>query len=454
MFEFFLTFFTRIDSIFWGCIAFVLIMVLGCYFTVRTRFFQVRALPCIGKTFWHFLHKPSQTSEGIHPLRALFASVGGMIGIGNVVGIVTAVQFGGPGALIWVWVAALFGSVIKYCEIYLGLKYRVANGRGGYDGGPMFFLKHAFKNRWVPIFVSILLCIYGVEIYQFTVLTDSIVQNWDFNRYAVIFGLLILILYAGHGGVKRIGKICGWTMPFFMAAYILLSLWILLQGIADLPGVLLMVFKSAFTGHAAIGGFAGSTMILALQHGISRAAYSADIGIGYDSIIHSESSTVYPERQARLAVLGVCMDNFICTLSILVVLITGVWKAEIPIDASLLVQTALSQYFPFMPVFMPFFIFVLGYTTVIAYFCVGLKCARFLSPKHGVKIYFFYAAFSLFAFSFLSQTQALLMMSLSGALLLITNLMGIFCLRKEVVFDLAFDETEKPTAVPALGTLK
>ena len=121
-----------------------------------------------------------------------FASVGGMIGIGNVVGIVTAVQIGGPGALLWVWVAALAGTIIKYSEIFLGLKHRVKNDRGGYDGGPMYFLRRAFNNQWIPIFVSILLCIYGVEIYQFAVVTDSLTVNFDLNRYAVMGVLLLL----------------------------------------------------------------------------------------------------------------------------------------------------------------------------------------------------------------------------------------------------------------------
>lgn len=446
-------FLTALDSFFWGYIAFVLIIVLGCILSLKASFFQIRAFPSIVRTFFFFLRKTSNKEEGLvnsrgmHPLKAFFASVGGMIGIGNIVGIVTAIQIGGPGALFWVWVAGIVGGIIKYSEIYLGLKTRVRNDRGGYDGGPMYFLKVAFKNRFVPLFISVLLCIYGVEIYQFAVITDSLSTNFDLNRYAVMITLLLLILYATAGGVARVGKICSFIMPFFMLLYLSMSSWIILQEIALLPEILKNVFISAFTGHAAIGGFAGSSALLAIQHGISRAAYSADIGIGYDSIIQSESNTVYPEQQAKLAILGVCIDNLVCTMSILVVLVSGIWT-NVAIDASQLVQTALGQYFPYMDVFMPLFLFIVGYTTMIAYFCIGIKCASFLSPQHGKKAYFIYGVIALIFFSFFDQTEALLVMSLAGAMLLITNLLGIFILRHEIVFDNAAEKE-----IPLEGTL-
>ena len=422
------------DSVFWSYVAFVLIIFLGCYLTFATRFFQIRAFPSIVSTFTHYLFNRTVNERGVHPLKAFFASVGGMIGIGNIVGIVTAVQFGGPGALVWVWVAMVFGTIIKYSEIYLGIKHRVPNLQAGFDGGPIYFLKHAFKSPWIPSFVGLLLCIYGVEIYQFTVITESVASNWDINKFVVIPLLLASILYASIGGVSRIGKICGIVMPVFLVLYLSMGTWVIFQEAAALPEILALVWKSAFTGHAAVGGFAGSSVFLAIQHGISRAAYSADLGIGYDSIIQSESNTVHPERQARLAILGICIDNVICTMSILLVLLTGVWKLDVPIPGSHLVQTALSYHFPYMHIFMPTFFFILGYTTVIAYFCVGIKCARFLHPRYGVPIYLSYAVLAWVFFTFFDQSHALLVMSLAGALLLIINLLGIFRLRHHIEF--------------------
>lgn len=434
--------FQEIDTFFWGYVGFSLIMILGIYLSIRTRFFQISAFPSIFKTFFHFLFQKERESGGIHPLRAFFASVGGMIGIGSVVGIVTAIQIGGPGALFWVWVAALFGSLIKYSEVFLGLKHRVARPNGGYDGGPMYFLSKAFKTKAIPAVVALILCLYGIEIYQFSVITSTIETNWGINHYLAVFGLLALVLYATLGGIKRVSKICSSLMPFFMLIYVLMSFWVILNNLDAIPAVLLTVLKSAFSGHAAVGGFVGSSALLAIQHGMARLSYSADLGIGYDSIIHSESSTTNPEKQARLAVLGVFLDCMMCSLSMLLVLLTGVWMADDPIPASELVQTALSGYFPFMNIFMPCFLLILGYTTIIAYACIGMKCAKFLHPRRGTRIYLAYGVSAWLLSSFFNQSTALLIMSLAQAVLLMINLSGLFRLRKEVVFS-------KEAAVPS-----
>ncbi|MBS0626883.1 MAG: amino acid carrier protein, partial [Verrucomicrobia bacterium] len=415
---------TAIESFFWSNIAFTLIMSIGIYFTFRVKFFQIRSLPKFFRIFYDFLKPSTSKIAGVHPIKIFFTSMGGMIGIGNIVGIVTALQIGGPGALFWVWMAALFGSIIKYAEIFLGLKYRVPNDRGGYDGGPIYFLKAAFKISWVPSIAAFLLCIYGIEVYQFNVLTHCLSSSLSLDKWLIAPLLLTLVLFAGIGGIKRIAKICSLVIPAFVFIYIAMSFWIIIQEHHLLPGILTTVIKSAFHGHAAVGGFAGSGILLAIQHGISRAAYSSDLGIGYDSIIQSESSTVHPQKQASLAIIGVFVDNFICTLSILIVLLTGLWTSTPLIPISDLVKTSLSLYFPYMQIFMPTFLFMTGYTTIIAYFCVGFKCARFISPRWGEKVYTVYACSAFILFSFFDPSIALLVMSLSGAFLLITNLSG------------------------------
>lgn len=430
------------DALFWGYIGFTLIMVLGCFFTIKTRFFQLRTFPQTVGIFFGEIFRKSGGDRGIHPIRAFFASVGGMLGVGNIVGIVTAIQLGGPGALFWVWVAGFAGTLIKYSEIYLGLKYRVKNDQQGYDGGPMFFLKKAFGVNWVSSVVCVLLCIYGAEVYQFNVVVDTVAFSTGFDRIAIAVCLLGLIFYAAIGGVKRVATICGWVMPFFIFVYIGMAFWIIGSHFSDLPGVLAMVFKSAFTGQAAVGGFAGSTVMLAIQNGMAGACYAADIGIGYDSTIQSESNVVQPERQARMAIFGVCLDNFICSLSILLVLVTGLWQMPISSGSAPLVQIALSQHFPMMDIIMPFFIFILGYTTLIAYLIVGIKCSRHLHVKKGPAIYIGYSLGVMSFFAFFDQTLALLVMRIAGALLLIINLSGIWCLRHEIFFE----ETKVPQA--------
>lgn len=441
------------DDIFWGYIAFGFILFLGLFLTIKNRFVQLRDLPQITRTFIDFVNSEEEGRRGVHPLKAFFASVGGMIGVGNVCGVVTAVQLGGPGALFWLWIAGVIGSVVKYSEIYLGLKYRVPNAKGGYDGGPMYFLKAAFKTRALPTLVALFLCIYGVEIYQFSVVSDSLSQNWGLNRPLVILGLLGLILFASLGGVNRIGRFCSILMPFFLVTYLLMGLWILFCERLSLPYIFATVFSSAFTGHAAMGGFVGSSMVMAIQHGIARASYSADLGIGYDSIIQSESSATHPERQARLSILGVFIDNIICTFSILIVLVTGLWQTHPQLESSQVVQEALSRYFPGMDIFMPIFISIVGFTTTIAYFTVGIKCAGFLNARFGPKIYIAYGVLAFVIMAFFDQKNALLVMSLSGAMLLFINLLGIFRLRREISFvNLhAQQEVKAPNEESAVG---
>jgi AGCS family alanine or glycine:cation symporter len=450
--ESFFQFLSSIDSFFWGYVAFVLIIVLGSYLTIKNSFFQIRQIPAIIHYFIGLIGKSTKGERGVHPLKTFFASVGGMVGVGNIAGVVTAIQLGGPGALFWVWVTGTIGAIVKYSEIYLGVKYRVENSQSGYDGGPMYFLRAAFKSPFLPGFVAFLLCIYGVEIYQFSVITESVSTNWHINRYLVTLIFLGLVLYASLGGVKRVGQICSWVMPFFILIFMGMGLWILVQEAAILPGIFKMVITSAFTGHAAVGGFAGATAMLAIQYGIARAAYSADIGIGYDSIIQSESSNKYPQKQARLAILGVFIDNVISTLSILIVLVSGIWMAETQIPGSHLVQTALSGYFPHMDLFMPVCLTIVGFTTIIAYFCVGLKCATYLFPQKGFKLYTIYGALSLSLSAFISQTQTLLVMSIAGALLLIINLLGIFKLRREISFVVIEEELPLKKKVRDIST--
>lgn len=422
------------DSL-WGYIALPMIMILGTIFSIKSRFVQIRRFPSVLMTFLKFLGKKNQNDEGTHPLKAFFACIGGCMGIGNVVAICTAVQIGGPGALFWIWMTAIAGSILKYAEVYLGVCYRIPNEKGGYNGGPMYFLKRIFKWRMIPQFAAILLCIYGVEIYQFSVITNTITNNFEINKLLVVVLLLGLVIGASHGGVSRVGKISSALIPLFLIFYLSMGGWVLIQNITEIPKILSLIFYSAFTGHAALGAFAGSGLLLTISQGLRRGCYAGDVGVGYASVIHSETKETCPKKQASLAIFDIFVDSFmICTMSIMLILVTDVWKE--PLEASLLVQTALSHYFPLMEFFMPLFLFLLGYTTIIAYFCTGIKCAEYLAPKYGKWIFYLYAASALFLFSFLDTSQALSMMSITGALLLIINLYAIYQLRNEISFDI------------------
>lgn len=440
----FLSFLTTFDDFIWSYIAFVLILLLGVLFTCKSKFAQFTQLPAFFKLFYHFSKEASSKKEnqkkGVHPLKVFFASAGGNIGIGNVVGIVTAASVGGPGALFWVWIAGILGSIVKYSEVYLGIKFRQSDANNMYHGGPMFFLDKAYRTRIVSVIVAVLLCIYGVEIYQFSIIANTLASCWDVPKLMAIASLLFLVMYAVQGGLQRIGKICSLVLPFFMLVYCGMAFYILIQEIHTLPALFSSIFRSAFTGHGAIGGFAGCTVASTIRQGLSRAAYSGDIGIGFDSIIQSETSATNPQTQAQLSIVGVIVDNLVCTLSLLIVLASGVWHRA-GLEGSEIVEQALFFYFPYIRVFLPAFLFATGYTTIISYFLVGKKCANFICGNKGSKFYTVYGIIALPAFCFLPQDTALLVMSVSGALLLCLNLLGVFLMRKELIFPKKEAET-------------
>lgn len=431
-----------IENFLWGYFGFPMIILVGLYLTYQSGFLQLRKFPTVVRTFFSFfITKDKCKKEGVPPLKAFFACVGGCVGVGNIVGICTAVQVGGPGALLWVWVTAIIGSMLKYAEVYLGLRYRVMNSKGQYSGGPMYFLRRVFKTPFIPNVVCLLLCIYGVEVYQFSVIVGSLSTNLQINSYLAVFGLLGLVIFAGSGGVRRVGSISSVIIPFFVILYVGMGLWVFLNHLSDIPSVLAGVFQSAFTGHAALGGFIGSTLLMTISQGIRRGCYTGDLGVGYASVIHSESSVRIPEKQASLVIFDIFVDTFlICTTSIMLILLTDIWHQ--PMEGGMLVQTALAQYFPGMHFFMPCFLFLLGYSTINAYFCVGLKCAEHLSPRYGRGLFYAYAVISLTIFSFFDSTQAQSLMAIVGALLLVINCYGIFRLRNEISYDFDFEKEE------------
>lgn len=424
-----------IESFYWNYIGFTIVIAVGIYFTIRSGFYQFKVLAHPIRTI-KAVQKSSEGGDGISPFRVYFASVGGMVGLGNIVGVVTAVMLGGPGALFWLWIASFSGMLIKYAEIYLGMKFRIDDGREGHHGGPMIYLQKAFKNRIlsriIPVIYCSLLAIYGVEIYQFVVVADILTDTTHLPRFLVIGSILAVTLYGGFGGIKRLANIATTLMPPFIIGYIALCMYVIFSHAFELPALLLDVCISAFTGHAAVGGFVGGTMMMAIQLGTARAVYSGDLGIGYDSIIQSESKARDPGTQACLSIFGVATDALVCTMSILVVLTTGIWKTDI--EACHAVSHGLSLFFPHTGIFMAILIFIAGYTTLIAYLAVGEKAMTWLFPKWGSRVYFVYAAVAFVAFSFLDQCNVMTVMMLSGGLLMLTNLLGIWQLRHEVSF--------------------
>lgn len=420
------------ENFIWEYLGVPAVVILGITLTIQSRGFQLRNLPTVLKRFFSYFFMKTE-GKGVHPIKAFFACVGGCVGVGNIVGICTAIQIGGPGALFWIWITAIIGMVVKYAEVYLGVKYRKDHGDGTYSGGPMFFLKRATAQSWIPVTVCLLLCIYGVEVYQFRVITESLSENFHLHPGFVSAALIVCVIFAGSGGVARVGHIASYLIPVFVFLFLGMGFWVLAHHLHQIPIVLSQVFSQAFTGNSAVGGAFGSAIMITVSQGVRRGCYTGDLGVGYASVIHSESEVESAEKQASLVIVDVFLDTFvICTMSVMMILTTGIWQQ--PMEAGMLIQTVLRDYFPGMDYFMPLFLFLLGYSTISAYFVVGLKCAEHVSKKWGVLMFNVYAVLALVLSVFFDTSQAQSVMAIAGGLLLLINSWGIWTLRKEISY--------------------
>ncbi len=422
------------QEFYWNYVGWLLICFTGIYLTIKSRGLQFRAIYNFRKNI-KAIFADGKGKEGIHPLKLYFASVGGMVGIGNIVGISVALMIGGPGSIFWTIIASIFGTLLKYSEIYLGVKHRVRNKYGGFDGGPMYYLQDAFKSKYTAYLFAIFLCIYGVETPSFVVLVDRIESSFAIDRHLVVFSLLIAVIYSAFGGISRIANICSVIMPVFMISYVIMAIYVIIQNSGYLLEFLGLVLKSAFTGQAGLGGFVGSSMIMAMHYGMSKAVYSGDICIGYDSIVQSETRVTNPEKQATFAIYSLFTDTFICVITNLMLGITGAWYKLQGMRPSDIVSMTFSNYFPYSDIFVTLLLFFAGFTTVIGFLAVGIKCSQFISPKYGRIIYLIYAPLSFIFFSSFSQDKLFIIMDFVSGILVLLSIVGILKLRKEIKFN-------------------
>ncbi|MDX1916727.1 MAG: amino acid carrier protein [Rickettsiaceae bacterium] len=431
-----------IDNLFGSYIGFTAICTCGIYLTILSRGKQFVVLFNIRSVIRDLMHESrDSTQAGIHPIKLLFASVGGMIGIGNIVGVGFAVMVGGPGSILWMWVASFSGMLIKYSEIYLGIKYRVkSKDNKTYNGGPMYYMQKVFKTSFFAYLSAFLICIYGVEIVQFVVLVNRFESSFHIDRNILVYSLLLLSLYASSGGVSRIASICTYFMPVFLLIYSFACLFIIFSNYQDLPKVIVEIFHGAFTGHAAYGGFVGSAMINTAYLGSSKAVYSGDIGVGYDSVMQSETRVASPIKQARLSIIALFMDTCICTLSCLTIAVSGAWYKSNHLEPSDIMSKIFGEYFSYSEYFLTLVYFFSGFTTVIAYFTVGLKSAKFLHEQYGQIIYYLFGSSCFILFSYFSEEKAMIIMSITSLMLLTINIFTILKVRKEIKF---YEENDK-----------
>ena len=373
-------------------------------------------------------------NTSIHPIKLYFASIGGMIGLGNIVAVTSTLTFGGPGSIIWIWIASILGMLVKYSEIYLGIKYRVQNPDNTFEGGPMYYLKAAFNNQYLPLLVCFFLCIYGVEIFQFNVLTNTLEKTFGIQKNIAKLLLLISVIFSSMKGIKRFANICALLIPPFLITYIIIGLWIICDNYTKLPAIFSLIINSFLDFKSQKDSIIFNSFLVTAHYGLSRAVYSGDIGIGYDAIIHSEIKSEQPEKQARMAIFCLFTDTLICTISLFILFATDIWQQDITNDCY--IKAALSIYLPqyYVDYFMAFLFICTGFTTIVGYLVIGQKCAKFINVKYGQKFYVFYTILTFLFFSFYNPNFALSIMSIVAGLLMSINILGLLKLRKRIKF--------------------
>ena len=442
---------TAVNNFIWGVPAMVCIFGVGLYLSIRTNFLQIRKFPYAIKTTLGRIFRKRDASDGaITPFQAVCTALAATVGTGNIAGVAGAIAIGGPGAIFWMWVSALFGMCTKYAEVTLAVHYREINANGELVGGPMYYIKNGLSKKWhwlAYLFAAFgVLTVFGTgnatQVNTITTAINSALLNYNvISESAVstsnlIIGIIIAILIAMIllGGIKRIGHVTEKLVPFMALLYILLGLGVILLNIQNVPAVFASIFRGAFQPRAVTGGIVLS-MFTSLKKGVSRGIFSNEAGLGTGSIAHACADTKKPVKQGMFGIFEVFTDTIvICTLTALVILCSGVavdyGKAA---GAELTILGFTSTYGSWVSIFTAIAMCCFAFSTAVGWGLYGARCIEFLFSEKVIKP--FMVIYSLVAI--LGATANLgLMWSIAETfigLMAIPNLIALFLLSGTVV---------------------
>ncbi len=333
---------------------------------------------------------------------ALTTALAATIGTGNIYGVAGAVLLGGPGAVLWMWLTGVFGIATKYSEALLSVKYRITNSRGQMSGGPMYVLERALNARWAGILFAIFTAVaaFGIgNMAQSNAIADMIVAKKDLFPFAVengtikwVVGLVLAIFTAGVilGGIKSIARFCEFLVPFMAFFYVVGCLIILALKWETLGETISLIVSSAFTGHAAVGGFVGAGIAQAMRYGIARGLFSNESGMGSAPIVAAAARTKDPVRQALVSSTGTFWDTVVvCAMTGLVIVGSGDWKGEGMTKAGLC-DAAFHHLGTFGDIILIGGLLTFVFSTILGWAYYGEKAVEYLV---GLKSVVFYRIF-------------------------------------------------------------
>ena len=305
----------------------VLLILTGLFLTVKTRFFQFRRFGyilknTIGSLFDKNLHQRDNGS--VSPFQAVATALAGTIGTGSIAGVATALVLGGPGAVFWMWISALFGMVTKYSEIVLAIKFREKNEHGAYAGGPMYYIKNGLGAKWLAVLFAafaMIACIGTGNATQSNSISGVLDANFNIAPWITGVVLTIIVATVIIGGVKRIASVNEKLVPIMACFFVLASIFALIFNASRIPSAFSLIFKEAFNFRSALGGVSGYGILTAMRYGVGRGVFSNEAGLGSAPIAHAASNTKDPVRQGMWGVFEVFITTIvICTMSAVVVL--------------------------------------------------------------------------------------------------------------------------------------
>lgn len=394
---------SAVSNFVWGVPAMVCILGVGLYLSLRTGFLQIRKFPyAIWTTLGRIFRKREASDGALTPFQAVCTALAATVGTGNIAGVAGAIAIGGPGAIFWMWVSALFGMCTKFSEVTLAVHFRERNEKGDLVGGPMYYIKNGLGKHWQ--WLGILFSAFGVltvfgtgnatQVNTITTAIDSALLNYQMvsdssiKTVNLVLGIVIAAVVAIVllGGVKRIGSVTEKLVPFMALFYVILAVGVVVLNIKNVPGVLYSIVYGAFNPGAVTGGIVGGFFI-SIQKGVSRGIFSNEAGLGTGSIAHACADTQKPVKQGFFGIFEVFADTIvICTLTALVILCSGVpvnYGAAAGAELTILGFT--STYGNWVSIFTAVAMCCFAFSTILGWGLYGARCIEFLFSEKVIK---------------------------------------------------------------------
>ena len=431
-------FLSKVNDFVWGWPLLTLLLGTGLLLTLRLGLIQIIKLP---KALKLIFTAQNDGNGDINSFGALCTALAATVGTGNIVGVATAIAAGGPGALFWMWMAAFLGMATKYAEGVLAIKYRKIDENGQMSGGPMYYILNGLGPKWKPLasffaFSGILVALLGIGTFsQVNSITSSINNLIGLQPEIISIIVAILVGIIIIGGIKSISNVSSKVVPFMAILYILACGTILLINFKAIPDAFITIISSAFTGHAAIGGFTGAVMKDAISKGVARGVFSNESGLGSAPIAAAAAKTQWPAEQGLISMTGTFIDSIIiCTLTGLTLVITGVWSSDM--SAALMTQSAFVTVFGNIgAVILSICLVLFAFTTILGWNYYGERCTEFLFGVKGLIPYRIIFIIMVALGGFLKISLVWTIADIVNALMAFPNLIALLALSGVVVTE-------------------